>query len=172
MHVWQVQFSANPPLTISVNLSAKQFSQPDMSDEPRTLKLEITESAIMENAESANVMLSRLRRLGIQLHMDDFGTGYSSLSYLCRFTSDTLKIDRSFLSRRGVDDENSEIVRAIVTLAHNLGMSVTAAGVETKEQLALLRALKCEYAQGYYNSFASKQRGGGSFDCGTVAVVR
>lgn len=160
MHVWQVQFPANPPLTISVNLSGKQFSQPDLSEQikqilqetsldPRTLKLEITESVIMENAESATIMLSQLQTLGVQLYMDDFGTGYSSLSYLHRFPIDILKIDRSFVSRMGVDDENLEIVRTIMTLAHNLGMNVTAEGVETAEQLALLRALKCEYGQGY-----------------------
>jgi EAL domain-containing protein (putative c-di-GMP-specific phosphodiesterase class I) len=97
-------------------------------------------------------MLSQLRSVGIQLYMDDFGTGYSSLSYLHRFPMDTLKIDRSFVNRMGVDGENLEIVRAIVTLAHNLGMNVTAEGVETTEQLALLKALKCEYGQGYFFS--------------------
>jgi diguanylate cyclase (GGDEF)-like protein/PAS domain S-box-containing protein len=163
MHEWQVQFPANPPLTISVNISGKQFLQPDLSEQikqilqetnldPRSLKLEITESAIVENAESAAIMLSQLRSVGIQLYMDDFGTGYSSLSYLHRFPMDTLKIDRSFVNRMGVDGENLEIVRAIVTLAHNLGMNVTAEGVETTEQLALLKALKCEYGQGYFFS--------------------
>ena len=163
MHLWQVQFPANPPLTISVNLSDKQFSQPNLSEQiekilhetsldPRSLKLEITESVIMENAESATTMLSQLRSLGVQLYMDDFGTGYSSLSYLHRFPLDMLKIDRSFVSRMGVGDENSEIVRAIVTLAHNLSMNVTAEGVETTEQLALLQVLQCEYGQGYFFS--------------------
>jgi len=163
MHVWQVQFPADLPLAISVNISGKQFSQPDLSEQierilqetnldPRSLKLEITESAIVENAEAATVMLARLRQLGIQLYMDDFGTGYSSLSYLHRFPTDMLKIDRSFVSRMSFDNENAEIVRTIVTLAHNLGMSVTAEGVETAEQLALLKALKCEYGQGYFFS--------------------
>lgn len=163
IHLWQEQFPASPPLTISVNISSKQFSQHDLSAQieqmlqeinldPRTLKLELTESAIMANAESANVMLSQLRHLGVQLYMDDFGTGYSSLSYLHRFPIDTLKIDRSFVSRRSVDDENSEIVRTIITLAHNLRIHVSAEGVETTEQLDLLRALKCEYAQGYFFS--------------------
>ena len=163
MHLWQIQFPVNPPLTISVNLSDKQFSQPNLSKQiekilhetsldPRSLKVEITESVIMENAESATTMLSQLRSLGVQLYMDDFGTGYSSLSYLHRFPLDMLKIDRSFVSRMGVDDENSEIVRAIVTLAHNLSMNVTAEGVETTEQLALLQVLKCEYGQGYFFS--------------------
>ena len=163
MHVWQVQFPANLPLAISVNISGKQFSQSDLSEQieqilqetsldPRSLKLEITESAIVENAESATVMLAQLRQLGIQLYMDDFGTGYSSLSYLHRFPIDMLKIDRSFVSRMSFDNENAEIVRTIVTLAHNLGMSVTGEGVETAEQLALLKALKCEYGQGYFFS--------------------
>lgn len=163
MKVWQEQFPANPPLTISVNLSGKQFSQPGLSEQikqilqdtrldPYSLKLEITESVIVENAESATIMLSQLRTMGIQLYMDDFGTGYSSLSYLHRFPMDTLKIDRSFTSRIGVDNENWEIVQTIITLAHNLGMNVIAEGVETAAQVALLRELKCEYGQGYFFS--------------------
>lgn len=162
MQVWQAQFLANP-LTISVNISGRQFSELDLSQrieqilqqyrlDPHTLKLEITESAIVENAESATVMLAQLRKLGIQLCMDDFGTGYSSLSYLHRFPIDMLKIDRSFVSRMSFDNEDSEIVRTIVTLAHNLGMSVTAEGVETAEHVALLKELQCEYGQGYFFS--------------------
>nr|WP_290220982.1 EAL domain-containing protein [Trichocoleus desertorum] len=158
---WQKQFSDNFPLTISVNLSGKQFSQPDLIEqiervlqqtalEARSLKLEITESVMMENAESATKMLLKLKALGVQLHIDDFGTGYSSLSYLHRFPIDQLKIDCSFVKRLGADDESAEIVRAIVTLAHNLGMHVTAEGVETAEQLMHLRALECEYGQGYF----------------------
>jgi len=161
MHIWQAQFPENSSLAISVNISGKQFSQPNLSQQieqilqetsldPRTFKLEITESAIVENAESATVMLAQLRKLGVQLYMDDFGTGYSSLSYLHRFPIDMLKIDRSFVSRMSFDNENSEIVRTIMTLAHNLGMKVTAEGVETAEQLALLKALKCDYGQGYF----------------------
>lgn len=162
MQVWQAQFLANP-LTISVNISGRQFSELDLSQrieqilqeyrlDPRTLKLEITESAIVENAESATVMLAQLRKLGIQLCMDDFGTGYSSLSYLHRFPIDMLKIDRSFVSRMSFDNEDSEIVRTIVTLAHNLGMNVTAEGVETAEQVDLLKEINCEYGQGYFFS--------------------
>ncbi|HEY9859025.1 MAG TPA: EAL domain-containing protein [Candidatus Obscuribacterales bacterium] len=158
---WQKQFSDNFPLTISVNLSGKQFSQPDLIEQieqilqatsldARSLKLEITESVMMENAESAAKMLLKLKALGVQLHIDDFGTGYSSLSYLHRFPIDQLKIDCSFVKRMGVDDESAEIVRAIVTLAHNLGMHVTAEGVETAEQLMHLRTLECEYGQGYF----------------------
>ncbi|MBD1861162.1 MULTISPECIES: EAL domain-containing protein [Trichocoleus] len=158
---WQKQFSTSFPLTMSVNLSGKQFSQPDLIGQieqilqataldARSLKLEITESVMMENAESATKMLLRLKALGVQLHIDDFGTGYSSLSYLHRFPIDQLKIDRSFVKRLGADDESAEIVRAIVTLAHNLGIHVTAEGVETAEQLTQLRALECEYGQGYF----------------------
>lgn len=163
MHLWQKKFPTNPPLTISVNISAKQFSRPELSEkikqilqetslDPCTLKLELTESAIMENAESATVMLSQLRKLGVQLYMDDFGTGYSSLSYLQRFPINTLKIDRSFIIGIGTGDENREIVRTIVALARNLGMNVTAEGVETDEQLAFLRTLECDFGQGYFFS--------------------
>lgn len=161
MRAWQRQFPAEEPLTISVNLSGKQFLQPDLVEQigqvlletsldARSLKLEITESVIMENTQSATSTLQQLKALGVQLHMDDFGTGYSSLSYLRRFPIDTLKIDRSFVSHMGVSDEDLEIVQTIVTLAHNLGMTVTAEGIETAEQLALLRAIKCEFGQGYF----------------------
>ncbi|MDQ3753659.1 MAG: EAL domain-containing protein [Acidobacteriota bacterium] len=157
---WRQQSPANRALTISVNLSGKQLAQPDLIEQikeilQRTkldacgLKLEITESVVMENAEQAAKLLGQLRALGVSLSIDDFGTGYSSLSYLHRFPVDTLKIDRSFVSRMAGGDENLEIVRTIITLAGNLGMEVIAEGVETTEQKAQLRALKCDYAQGY-----------------------
>lgn len=160
MQEWQWLVPATRPLTVAVNLSSKQFKQPDIIEQikktlretncdPRSLKLEITESAVMENAEAATQMLTQLRDLGVQLSIDDFGTGYSSLSYLHRFPVTTLKIDRSFIGRMGAGDENSEIVRTIMTLAGNLGMDVVAEGVETEEQLTQLTALKCEYGQGY-----------------------
>ena len=120
--------------------------------DPRSLKLEITESVVMENAEEATARIGQLRDLGVELYLDDFGTGYSSLSYLHRFPVDTLKIDRSFINWMGVRDENSEIVRTIVELAHNLRMKVIAEGVETEEQVSYLKALQCEYGQGYYFS--------------------
>ncbi len=156
----QWQSSLQRPLMLSVNLSGKQFIQPNLIGQikkileetdfdPRWLRLEITESVVMENAEAATSMLHQLRDLGAHLSIDDFGTGYSSLSYLHRFPVTTLKIDRSFIGRMGEGDENSEIVRTIMTLANNLGMEVVAEGVETEEQLAQLRALKCEYGQGY-----------------------
>lgn len=159
MRVWQLQFPEDS-LTISVNLSTKQFLQSDLVAQisqvlretglnARCLQLEISESAIMENLESATAMLLQLKDLGCELHMDDFGTGYSSLSYLHRFPFDLLKIDRSFISKMDVSSKDLEIVRAIVRLAHNLNINVTAEGLETAEQLAQLRALQCKYGQGY-----------------------
>ena len=160
LQVWQKQFQ--PSLTISVNLSGKQFSQSDLVQDislileqteikPNTLMLEITESTIMERPESITHTLERLRHLGVQLHIDDFGTGYSSLSYLHRFPINALKIDHSFVTRMGID-ENLEIVRTIMNLARNLGMDVIAEGVENKEQVAQLKALQCDYAQGFFFS--------------------
>jgi len=106
----------------------------------------------MDKSQAASAMLGQLKGLGVQLHIDDFGTGYSSLSNLHDFPVDVLKIDRSFVNRMGPGDKNSEIVQTIVQLAHNLGMEVTAEGVETAEQLNRLRALGCEYGQGYHFS--------------------
>jgi diguanylate cyclase (GGDEF)-like protein/PAS domain S-box-containing protein len=157
---WQIQFPQYAPLNISVNLSSRQFSQTGLLESiadtlaetglsPSALKLEITESAIMENTEAALAMLLQIKEMGIQLSVDDFGTGYSSLGYLYRFPMDVLKIDQSFVSRVDVDGEKLELVRTITTLAWNLGMDVVAEGVETTKQLAQLKALKCEYGQGY-----------------------
>ena len=157
---WQWQSPANRHLFMSVNLSSKQISQPDLVDviretleetnvEPRHIKLEITESAVMDNAEMAVRLLQRLQALGVGLSIDDFGTGYSSLGYLHRFPVNTLKIDRSFVGRIGEQTENSEIVRTIISLAENMGMEVVAEGVETLSQLSHLRGLKCQYGQGY-----------------------
>jgi diguanylate cyclase (GGDEF)-like protein/PAS domain S-box-containing protein len=163
MQRWQKRFPVDPPLFISINLSSKQFSQntlistfSNILDEtgvkPQTVKLEITESVVMENIDTATDMLRQLRSLGVQLAIDDFGTGYSSLSYLHRFPIDTLKIDRSFVTRMSENNENTEIVRTIVVLAQNLGMDVVAEGVETNEQLVLLQKLGCENGQGYFFS--------------------
>ncbi|HEV7799018.1 MAG TPA: EAL domain-containing protein [Pyrinomonadaceae bacterium] len=156
---WQTALGRES-LTMSVNLSGKQLTQTDLIQQiettlketglnPTWLRLEITESVVMENAELATNTLLQLRKLGVHLSIDDFGTGYSSLSYLHRFPVNTLKIDRSFIGRMAKGDENSEIVRTICTLANNLGMEVVAEGVETREQLELLRSLNCEYGQGY-----------------------
>ncbi len=157
---WQAEFGAEHTLSMSVNLSGKQFSQPDLIElvettikrsgiAPDSLKLEITESAIMENAQTVTNRLLQLRKLGVKLGLDDFGTGYSSLSYLHRFPLDTLKIDRSFVARLLEDGENREIVRTIVTLGKNLGMDVVAEGVEEAQQLSDLRGLNCQQGQGF-----------------------
>ncbi len=157
---WQLAFLEFRSLTLSVNLSGKQLNDPKLIQkvkdilfetgfDPSRLKLEITESVVMENAETSTILLKQLRELGLQLSIDDFGTGYSSLSYLHRFPVTTLKIDRSFVSRMGQGDENLEIVRTIVTLARNLNMDVVAEGIETQEQRAQLHALSCQYGQGY-----------------------
>ncbi len=166
MQQWLTQYPVLDPrfkVVISVNLSSRQFTQPDLVEqivailketqlEARYLKLEITESVIMSNPETTATMLNRLKNEGIQVSIDDFGTGYSSLSYLYRLPIDTLKIDRSFVNSIDVDGEKLELVRTIVSLAWNLGMDVIAEGVETAMQLAQLKALRCESAQGYYFS--------------------
>jgi diguanylate cyclase (GGDEF)-like protein/PAS domain S-box-containing protein len=160
---WQEQFPTAPPLSISVNLSCKQFAQPNLTAyieqilretniAPSQLKLEITESMVMGNIKTATEMLNQLRAIGVKVSIDDFGTGYSSLSYLHRLPLDTLKIDRSFVSEMSGTNENTEIVRTIVMLAQNLGMDVIAEGVATEEQVILLKGFGCECAQGYYFS--------------------
>jgi diguanylate cyclase (GGDEF)-like protein len=160
LNKWQWQSATNRSLFMSVNLSGKQVAQPDLVENIREileetridakhLKLEITESAVMENADMAARLLKRLKGLGVQLSIDDFGTGYSSLSYLHRFPVNTLKIDRSFVGRIGEAAENIEIVRTVISLAENMGMEVVAEGIETVSQLTQLRKLKCQYGQGY-----------------------
>jgi diguanylate cyclase (GGDEF)-like protein len=156
---WQIDSPGHRSLSLSVNLSARQVAQPnllarikealDNSKLPaHCLKLEITESVVMENAEAAALMFKQLRSLGVQLSIDDFGTGYSSLSYLHRFPLNYLKIDRSFVMRLTTDNDNA-IVRTISTLARNLGMEVIAEGIETEEQYQQLKMLGCEYGQGF-----------------------
>ena len=163
-----VKIGYNCPLTMSVNLSSQQLVQPNILEkidqileetdcDPHCLKLEITESVIMKNFQASTVVLEELRRRGIQLSIDDFGTGYSSLSYLHQFPINTLKIDQSFVRRlqleNSPDSEKSsqkiQIIRAIVTLAHNLDLDVIAEGIETVEQMQLLQELDCEMGQGY-----------------------
>jgi diguanylate cyclase (GGDEF)-like protein len=159
MREWQL-LSCGKQLSINVNLSGKQFAQPNLVTQVKQilnetgldakyLKLEITETVVMENAETARRMLVQLCALGVHLCIDDFGTGYSSLSYLHRFPVKTLKIDRSFIGRMGLGGENSEVVKTINTLANNLGMEVVAEGVETEEQLAQLKSIRCGFGQGY-----------------------
>ena len=157
---WQESVPPGSPVAVSVNLSARQFSQSDVlalvaealerSGLPApSLRLELTESALMDDPAGAAAKLAQLKQLGINLDVDDFGTGYSSLSYLRRFPIDALKIDRAFVSRMDVEVEDREIVRTIVTLAANLGVSAVAEGVETAAQEAQLRSFDCPYAQGF-----------------------
>ena len=157
---WQQLFPSDPPLSLSVNISPKQFAQADLPTQigqllqqsgmdPRCIDLEITETIAMADAEKSAGVLSQLKAIGVGLDIDDFGTGYSSLSRLQGFRVDTLKIDRVFVSRMDRDAETLEIVRVIVMLAHHLGLKVVAEGVETQAQLDLLKQLGCERAQGY-----------------------
>jgi len=118
----------------------------------RNLSLEITESAFIGDADAARATVNRLRAIGVEWSIDDFGTGYSSLSHLHRLHFDTLKIDRSFVARMGIEEGGMEMVRAIIALAHSLGMDVVAEGVETEDQFVALRRLGCQYAQGFFLS--------------------
>ena len=157
---WSVDFPSEPPLVMSVNLSARQFQDPGLvSDvermvieaglEPRALKLEITESVAMHDIEASVRTVEALKALGIQLAIDDFGTGYSSLGYLRRFDIDTLKIDRSFVERIGFDVQDAAIVQSVVALAKTLHLSVVGEGIESHAQAAQLLALGCDRGQGY-----------------------
>ncbi|MBI4577063.1 MAG: bifunctional diguanylate cyclase/phosphodiesterase [Planctomycetes bacterium] len=160
---WQERIASARDLKMGVNLSARQFSRSDVPSMVKAtvertgfdrvhLRLEITESVVMENRESAAAMIARLKAMGIHLCMDDFGTGYSSLSALHEFPVDTLKIDRAFVSRLGSDDSATGIVQTIILLARHLRMTVVAEGIETAPQLATLRGLGCEMGQGYFFS--------------------
>ncbi|MEH2245502.1 putative bifunctional diguanylate cyclase/phosphodiesterase [Nostoc sp.] len=163
MQAWRVCHHSSFVEKISVNLSLKQFSQPDLIEQigqildstgldGDTLMLEITESVIVENGDQGTAALLQLREMGIELSIDDFGRGYSSLGHLYNFPISMLKIDRSFVRSIGASSKNLEIIEMILTLAHKLGVNVLAEGVETKEQLTLLRKLSCEYGQGHFFS--------------------
>jgi diguanylate cyclase (GGDEF)-like protein/PAS domain S-box-containing protein len=160
---WRAASPANRNLIISVNLSAKQFLQPNLVADianllreinlpADALKLEITESTVMKDPTAAVEMLQQIKSLGVRLAIDDFGTGYSSLSYLHRFPLDTLKIDRSFISSMDDDGDGMEIARTILPMAKNLRLDVVAEGVETLEQFELLKKFNCAFGQGYYFS--------------------
>jgi diguanylate cyclase (GGDEF)-like protein/PAS domain S-box-containing protein len=160
---WQQRYPSAKDLRINVNLSTKQFAQPGLVDRVRDvltqtgldgkhLTLEITESAIMEETQALAEMLDQIRKLDIRLYLDDFGTGYSSLGYLHRFPIHSLKIHSSFVGQLGKADDPGQLVRTITTLAENMSMGVVAEGVETREQLAKLRDLRCQRVQGYYFS--------------------
>lgn len=161
MRAWQLMFPDRPPLKISVNLAGRQFRQLELVQEieqvladtgldTASLKLEVTETVLMEHAEEAAGTLARLRAKGIELLIDDFGTGYSSLSHLCRFPLDTLKIDASFVRKMSSSQKDADILASIVTLARTLGMKTIAEGVETREQMAQLRKLDVGCGQGYH----------------------
>jgi diguanylate cyclase (GGDEF)-like protein len=160
MKAWQQQFPNSNPLIMNVNLSSQQFSQPDFIEqldeilsttglEGKYLKLEITETVLMENTDSAAMVLEQLKARNVRVSMDDFGTGYSSLSYLQRFAVSTLKIDRSFIARLETDTKSAGILQAIMMLAQQLGMDVVAEGIERAEQFWQLKALQCQHGQGY-----------------------
>jgi diguanylate cyclase (GGDEF)-like protein len=163
MREWQREFpqtAGAQPLALSVNLSVKQFAQRDFVErvaetikasglDPRSLKLEITESFVIDDARGTRGMLEELRRLGVQIYLDDFGTGYSSLAYLHTLPLDAIKIDRSFVTGMETGATQLQLVQTVRALAQNIGVVAVAEGVETDGQLRTLRALGCESAQGY-----------------------
>ncbi|MEC4804344.1 MAG: EAL domain-containing protein [Jaaginema sp. PMC 1079.18] len=157
---WHQEILYGSQLMMTVNLSPAQLKQPDLTEiiakilqktqlDPSKLKLEITESGLMDSIDLAVSLLQRLTQLGLQLSIDDFGIGYSSLGRLQHLPFNTLKIDQSFVRWMGFEQESLEIVQTIVTLAHNLGMNVVAEGIEALEQLSQLREFNCDYGQGY-----------------------
>jgi EAL domain-containing protein (putative c-di-GMP-specific phosphodiesterase class I) len=152
-----------PPLSISVNVSPRQFRQENFALtiaevleatglDARYLEIELTENMVMHDAEQMIKSLHAIKRLGVQIAVDDFGTGYSSLSYLKRFPVDRLKVDRSFVKDIGTNPDDATIVRTIIALGHNLGLKVVAEGVETEEQIGYLEANRCDELQGFYFS--------------------
>jgi EAL domain-containing protein (putative c-di-GMP-specific phosphodiesterase class I) len=157
---WRDLFGERAPSSLGVNLSPKQFSQFDLVEEvrqvlesndlePQLLRLEITENAVMESADSAVELLGRLKTLGVQISLDDFGTGYSSLRYLHRFPLDALKVDRSFVGRMEHDERSAHLVRTVLTLARSLGVLAIAEGIEEEGQLRMLREMGCDMGQGF-----------------------
>jgi EAL domain-containing protein (putative c-di-GMP-specific phosphodiesterase class I) len=160
---WSRSHGPAAPDVVSVNLSVKQLAQPQLakrvaetlralSFDPRRLKLEITESVMVDNATTAVVVIGELKALGVRVLIDDFGTGYSSLSYLARLAPDGIKVDRSFLVQMEQEGTGSALVRGIVSLIHSLELESIAEGIETAEQLRSLKAMGCECGQGYFIS--------------------
>ena len=160
MHAWHQEKPGLADLTISVNLSGKQIVQPDLIAtvksileetqlNPKKLKIEMTENVIMDNSELTVATFKKLQALGVQVQIDDFGVGYSSLNYLSQFPIDALKIDQTFVRNMNNNSSQAEIVQAIVTLTHRLGVGVIAEGMETMNQMTRLKELGCEYGQGY-----------------------
>ncbi len=165
LHEWQQAHPRDEPLSISVNLSVKQFSQPDLIDQlasairtsgiaPSCLRLEITEAALIDKGGAAMALLVQIKQLGAQIYLDDFGTGYSSLIYLHRLPIDAIKIDRELVSTMDTDEKNLRLVRTILTFAQIIGVRAEAEGISSAEQLRELRSLKCEHGQGFLFSAA------------------
>ena len=160
---WQRQYPMSPPLTMSINISSKQFLQPNLIDKlesaikenglaASSIALEITESMIMENVDMAITTMERLREMGFNIYIDDFGTGYSSLNYLHKFPVTALKIDRTFVNKISTSGENQEIIMSIVSLANSLNLDVIAEGVELSHQLSRIKELECQFGQGFFFS--------------------
>lgn len=179
MKKWHTEFPCDPPLAVSANLSPRQFSQPDLVGqiaavlretglEPSCLRLEVTEGAVLEDTPAALDILTRLKLLGVGLKIDDFGTGYSSLAYLAQLPFDTLKIDRSFILQLGGGDANSDIVKAVLQMAHTLGMEVVAEGVERSDQITRLLSMGCEFGQGFFFSQPVGERAAGQLVAATA----
>jgi EAL domain-containing protein (putative c-di-GMP-specific phosphodiesterase class I)/DNA-binding response OmpR family regulator len=161
--VWNEKYKFEKPLRVNINLSTKQFIHPELSEriieivdkydvDHESIAFEITESAFMEDMESANLMLLKLKSENFKIYMDDFGTGYSSLNYLLHFPVDVLKIDKSFVQWMHIEEQSEQIVKSVIYLAHNLNMKVVTEGVESLEQLELLKIMNSDYGQGYYYS--------------------
>ena len=164
--VWHEQHPKEPPLVTCVNVSAREFQNPELIEEiaesiretgvdPTCMELEVTESVLMEHGEDTLSKLRKLKELGVNIAIDDFGTGYSSLSYLQRMPVNYLKIDRSFVNELGTSPESSVLLSAIINLARSLNVKTVAEGVETEAQLSRLKEMGCDMAQGYY--FAKPQ---------------
>jgi diguanylate cyclase (GGDEF)-like protein len=160
MKAWQMKYAHQPPLAINVNISGKQFIQPDFVEQvehalvtsglsPTSLRLEITETVLIDNAKEATTVFNRLCDLGVQLQIDDFGTGYSAIGYLQHYPVHTIKIDQSFIQGIGSPGKNIDLVHTMVAMAQDLGMEAIAEGVETDAQLEELKKIGCKYAQGY-----------------------
>jgi EAL domain-containing protein (putative c-di-GMP-specific phosphodiesterase class I) len=160
---WQKDHDADPALTVSVNISVLQLMQAGLvamvqqalqetGIEGRCLRLELTESVAMTEPDCMDPLLNELQELGVRLSIDDFGTGHSSLSHLHRFSVDTLKIDRGFVTSMELSEKSLNIVRTIVSLAHNMGMQAVAEGAETIAQVRLLKSMKCDSVQGFFYS--------------------
>jgi predicted signal transduction protein with EAL and GGDEF domain len=178
LRFWRADPHGDPALILNVNISARQLQQPDLAASvrqildahqlpPRCLTLEITESCLMQESDAGQ--LRKLAALGVNLAIDDFGTGYSSLAYLSRLPIDTLKIDRSFVSRLGEEPESTAVVQTIIALAHALGLSVTAEGIEHFGQAAHLQALGCTRGQGF---LYARPAAAGEVDFGLASFER